>query len=169
MGFPSPAKAGEGLGVRAGKLGIMPTAQKGQHSGQRWRTSATIQERARQLRQEQTPAEAKLWQALRDRRFKDYKFRRQHPIGRFIIDFFCPELSFVIEVDGAVHRNQDQVCRDEERTAMLQNMVYRVYRLTNEQVETNLSAALDGLYQMLSEVASTSAKTSPLPLWRERG
>jgi very-short-patch-repair endonuclease len=128
-----------------------------------------MQMRARQLRQEQTLTEAKLWQVLRSRQLKSYKFRRQHPIGRFIVDFCCPELRFIVEVDGAVHQQQDQICRDEERTAMLQSMGYRVYRLTNEEVETNLPGVLDTLYQTLAAMALASARSSPLPLKRERG
>jgi very-short-patch-repair endonuclease len=137
----------------------------GENKRGRRRTSAAIQIRARQLRYEQTPAEAKLWDFLRDRQLDGYKFRRQHPIGRFIVDFYCPEQKLVVEIDGPVHHEQTD--RDEERTQVLQASGYRVYRWTNEQVEENLAEVLNVLQRFLSTNSLETA--SPLPLRRERG
>lgn len=69
-------------------------------------TTKEIEEAARLLRQQLTPAEAKLWEALRGHQLKGLKFRCQHPIGRFIVDFYCPSLKLVIEVDGSIHTQQ---------------------------------------------------------------
>ena len=69
----------------------------------RWRTTAVLQERATQLRQEQTPAEQKLWARLRRKQLYGLKFRRQHPIGRFVVDFCCVSQALVVEVDGDSH------------------------------------------------------------------
>ena len=68
-----------------------------------WRASVGIKQRAKQLRSEETHAEKLLWQQLRGRKFCNLKFRRQHPIDRFIVDFFCSELRLVVEFDGSVH------------------------------------------------------------------
>lgn len=114
----------------------------------RRRTSAAVQIRARQLRHEQTPAEAKLWDLLRDRQLDGYKFRRQHPVGRFIADFCCPERKLIVEIDGPVHKKQTD--RDEARTEAIQTLGYCVYRWTNAQVEQNLPEVLDALRRALS-------------------
>lgn len=126
----------------------MAMCDAGENKRARRRTSAAIQIRARQLRYEQTPAEAKLWDFLRDRQLDGYKFRRQHPIGRFIVDFCCPERKLIVEIDGPVH--QEQTDRDETRTKALQALGYHVYRWTNEQIEQNLAETLDALRLVLS-------------------
>ena len=107
----------------------------------RWRTTAAIQERAQQLRQEQTPAEQQLWARLRHKQLYGLKFRRQHPIGRFIVDFCCLSHALVIEVDGDSHSAQEAY--DQERTAWLEDRGYRVIRFTNRQVERQIDAVLD--------------------------
>ena len=108
---------------------------------QRWRTTAAIQDRARELRREQTPAERKLWSRLRRKQIYGLKFRRQHPIGRFIVDFCCVPQTLVIEVDGDSHSVQGEY--DRERTAWLEDRGYRVIRFTNRQVERQIDAVLD--------------------------
>jgi len=84
----------------------------------RWRTSAVMLARARQLRREQTPAEALLWGHLRNRRLKGLKFRRQHPVGRFVADFYCAQHRLIVELDGAVHQRQREY--DDLRTEELE-------------------------------------------------
>ncbi len=73
--------------------------------------------RARELRQPQTPAERKLWSRLRNQRLGGFKFRRQHPIDRFIVDFYCATCHLVVEVDGDSHTEQAEY--DAARTAWL--------------------------------------------------
>lgn len=104
-------------------------------------TNQEIEEAARRLRQELTPAESILWQALRGRQIEGLKFRCQHPVGRFIVDFYCPSVKLVIEVDGGIH-DQQQVY-DQARTEKLEAFGYRVLRFTNEQVMKDLSAVLE--------------------------
>ena len=87
--------------------------------------------RARALRASEAPAEAKLWAMLRGRRLRA-KFRRQQPIGTFIVDFFCAEARLIVEVDGPSHETRGAY--DARRTAWLEGQGYRVVRLTNEQV-----------------------------------
>lgn len=69
-------------------------------------TTPAIEEAARQLRKQPTPAEEQLWQALRSRKLHGLRFRRQHPVGQFILDFFCPDYKLAIKLDGSVHDGQ---------------------------------------------------------------
>ena len=70
-------------------------------------TTRSIEQAARHLRQHLTPAEEKLWSALKGRQVKGLKFRCQHPVGKFIVDFYCPSCKLVIEVDGGIHNQQE--------------------------------------------------------------
>jgi very-short-patch-repair endonuclease len=81
-----------------------------------------------------------MWELLRNRRLHGLKFRRQHPIGEFIVDFYCAEQKLIIELDGAVHKQQRE--RDEERTAVLERQGYRVLRIKNAEVERDLEEVL---------------------------
>ena len=106
----------------------------------RWRTTAGIQNRAKELRREQTPAEQKFWAHLRRKQLYGLKFRRQYPIGRFIADFCCVSERFVVELDGDSHSQQEEY--DQERAAWLEDRGYRVIRFANRQVERQLDAVL---------------------------
>lgn len=90
--------------------------------------------RARNLRKNQTEAENKLWYFLRNRRFFHLKFKRQHPIGNYIADFYCHEQAIIIEVDGGHHAEEMQRTHDDERTAFLKEQGYRVIRFWNNDV-----------------------------------
>ena len=105
-----------------------------------WRTTAAIQDRARELRREQTPAEQQLWARLRRKQLYGLKFRRQHPMGRFIADFCCVPERLVVGLDGDSHSQQEEY--DQKRTAWLESRGYRVIRFTNRQVERQLDAVL---------------------------
>lgn len=135
---PSPAAAGEG--------------GRGDEGLKRRRTTQPVQVRARQLRREQTAMEARVWEHLRNRQLDGFKFRRQHPLGRFIADFYCPERLLIIEIDGAIHR--DQADRDEVRTAALETAGYTVMRWTNEQVEYQLPMVLEQIRHALRRCPS---------------
>ncbi len=93
-----------------------------------------VQEVARTLRQRPTPAEALLWERLRDRRLGGLKFRRQHALHSFVLDFYCPAHGLAIELDGAVHAEPDQRRRDAERSDQLAAAGVRVLRLGNAAV-----------------------------------
>jgi very-short-patch-repair endonuclease len=82
-------------------------------------------QRARALRQQMTDAERLLWRHLRNRGLGGWKFRRQYPVGPYIVDFICPEKNVVIEVDGGQHA--DDVKHDSQRSAYLNKMGYRVF------------------------------------------
>jgi very-short-patch-repair endonuclease len=137
-------RRGVGKGSIAGELREMPNDRH----NQRWRMSGTKQQRARQFRREQTPAEVLLWERLRDRQLDRCKFRRQHVINGFIVDFCCLERHLVIEIDGSIHIQQ--LDYDAERDALLETLGYRVIRYTNEQVMQHLEAVLASISQHLA-------------------
>src|SRR5436305_562887 len=96
----------------------------------------TPRSRARQLRKDQTSAEARIWRELRYRRFAGYKFRRQHPIGPFIADFYCHEARLVIEFDGESHLGREDY--DRRRQDWLEAHGYKVLRFYNNDIPANL-------------------------------
>jgi very-short-patch-repair endonuclease len=112
-------------------------------------TNPATEAAAKRLRKSMTPAEQKLWQALRVSKLSGLKFRRQHPVGNFIVDFFCPEHKLVIELDGGVHDQQQNY--DIARSEKLHSYGYRVIRFRNEEVLADLEAVLE---QILQTVAS---------------
>jgi len=103
-------------------------------------TTPAIEQAARRLRKEPTLAEAHLWQALRRRQLASLKFRFQHPIGRFIADFYCPSAKLIIEIDGGIHDQQQPY--DEARTEQLEAFGYRFLRFSNKEVLTDLPHVL---------------------------
>jgi len=104
-----------------------------------------IFERAQQLRKQTTEAEEKLWEQLRNRRFEGLKFRRQHPLNRFVADFYCHEKRLVVEVDGGIHNEKEVIERDEGREVDLQNFGLTIIRFTNEEIMTNMGEVLEKL------------------------
>lgn len=96
-----------------------------------------------------TPAEKILWEELRDSKLNGHKFRRQHPIGKFITDFYCHEKKLVIELDGGIHDTEDVKERDEGRTCELENFELHVIRFTNEDIYTDLDNVLKRLKVLL--------------------
>lgn len=85
-----------------------------------------------------TPAEQELWDALQNKRLDGLKFRRQHPVGPFILDFWCPACKLVVELDGEVH--DGQMDYDDARTQQLRDYGYRVIRFRNEEVLNDLAS-----------------------------
>ncbi len=114
--------------------------------------------RRRDLRQRSTQAERKLWAELRDGRFFGYKFRRQHGIGPYIVDFFCHELRLVIEVDGDSHFMDGAAEYDRVRQRWLENLNLRVVRFTNDDVLKNLDEVLNSLKALFPSSLSTSVE-----------
>jgi len=104
-----------------------------------------VQDSARELRQGETSAEKVLWKELRGQKLAGIKFRRQHPVGRFVLDFYCSASHLVIELDGDIHKGQEE--RDAARTAQLQAYGYQVIRFRNEEVLNNLKSVLERIRQ----------------------
>jgi very-short-patch-repair endonuclease len=95
--------------------------------------------RARKLRGDSTPAEETLWSHLRDRRLLGLKFRRQAPIGPYVADFLCHELRLILELDGPIHDEEAQIAHDLNRDANLKALGYRILRVTNQEIQDNLT------------------------------
>ena len=106
-------------------------------------TTPEIEQAARRLRKNLTPAEAVLWQALRNKQLAGLRFRCQHPVGNFILDFYCPACKLVVEVDGKIHDRQ--IDYDDARSSKLAEYGYRVLRFSNERV-------IDDLPEVLAEI-----------------
>jgi ATP-dependent DNA helicase RecQ len=123
------------------------------------RIHPTIRQFARELRQPQTPAEATLWRYLRNRNLK-YKFRRQHPIDFFIIDFYCAEAKLLIEIDGDSHLVKEQMEYDKARTGYLEERGYKVIRFTNNDVRYNINAVADEIIKAVEKRIKEMNKTS---------
>jgi len=96
--------------------------------------SSITHQRARELRRSLTPAEQILWEVLKNRQLEGYKFRRQHPIYRYIADFYCHELRLVIELDGEVHDEIDQQEHDSNRDLVIREFSVRILRFKNQEV-----------------------------------
>ncbi|MGI9118346.1 MAG: endonuclease domain-containing protein [Minisyncoccia bacterium] len=99
-------------------------------------------EKVRKLRKESTNAEKMLWKILRNSTL-GFKFRRQHPIENFIVDFYCFELKLAIELDGSVHNERFQKDYDNARTKSLNVLGINVLRFSNTEVENNIENVLD--------------------------
>lgn len=109
-----------------------------------------FKQRARTLRVEQTNAEEKLWQKLRGRRLARWRFRRQHPVDRFIVDFVTLDGKLIVEVDGATHSTDAELKRDAERTRILESMGFHIVRVTNEDVRENIEGVVETLWEELT-------------------
>ncbi|VEP14003.1 conserved hypothetical protein [Hyella patelloides LEGE 07179] len=108
-------------------------------------TTPEIKLRAKQLRNNMTPAEKVLWEALRKKPLNGLKFRRQHPVGRFILDFYCAQYKLVVEIDGEIHLTQQEY--DAARTKHLNSYGYKVIRFSNNEVFHNLDSVLERIWQ----------------------
>ena len=95
------------------------------------------------LRRTSTDAEAALWLQLRGKRLADFKFRRQHPIGPFILDFYCPAKQLAVELDGGQHYQPSAQVYDEERTQYLRRRGVSVLRFPNDLVLKEISAVIE--------------------------
>ena len=89
-----------------------------------------------------TPPEARLWVCLRRRGLADLKFRRQHPIGPYVVDFYCSEARLAVEIDGATHDHPDQIRHDRRRSAWLESQGLGVMRVLAEDIRVNLEGVL---------------------------
>lgn len=98
--------------------------------------------RAANLRARSTSAEARLWRMLRNRRLGRWKFRRQHPIDRYVVDFVTLEGRLVVEVDGATHSLPTELRYDAERTRILEALGYRVVRIGNGDIYENIEGVM---------------------------
>ncbi|MFN5072164.1 MAG: leucine--tRNA ligase [Cyclobacteriaceae bacterium] len=145
---PSPVEKGKGDEVHAQDF-IFTTDSK---------TWQALKDHARENRKNPTEAEDALWQAVRNSSL-GFRFRRQHAIGRFLVDFVCIEKKLIVEVDGAIHQNQ--IREDEERKVILEHEGFRVIRFTNTEVLQQLPFVIEKIKSALF--------SSPSPVERGSG
>jgi very-short-patch-repair endonuclease len=108
---------------------------------------------AKDLRANATEAERKLWAMLRAKQMTGLRFRRQQPIGPYIVDFFCSAAKLIIELDGSQHGDAERIRYDIARTKWLEERGYRILRFSNADFLREKNAAVDAIY------AATSAST----------
>lgn len=108
-----------------------------------WRgASNSVFRKAQHLRDNLTEAETLLWNKLKAKQFLGYKFRRQHPISRYVADFYCHRLKLIIEVDGEYHNEKNQIIKDKERTEDLNFQGMKILRFTNQDVINNMDSVV---------------------------
>ncbi|MDI5896559.1 UvrD-helicase domain-containing protein [Flavobacterium yafengii] len=158
---PSLSKGkGDGIVSSVGKLGYM--------TGRNY--SHLLIEKAKEMRKQPTHAEKVLWMELKSKSLKGYKFRQQHLIDDFIVDFVCLSKKLVVEVDGDYHFTEEQIELDINRTQTLIKLGYKVIRFTNEQVIKNISEVLKRIKEELiqqEEIQNSNLSvSSPSPSGR---
>jgi very-short-patch-repair endonuclease len=116
--------------------------------------------RAQRLRQNTTDAEQKLWRALRRNQIGELSFRRQHPIGAYVIDFYCPALRLAIEVDGGQHGGDAGHAYDDRRSRWLGSKGITVLRYWNNDVLSNLEGVLENIVHAIETLKSRRATPS---------
>ena len=116
-------------------------------------------EKARQLRNKMTGAEEVLWIHLR-KGMNGYKFRRQHPLGPYIADFFCHKVKLIIEIDGSIHNNDDTRNNDITRQNELEKMGYTVIRFSNVEVYKQIDSVLNKISEIVNNIIKTKAPLS---------
>jgi very-short-patch-repair endonuclease len=127
-----------------------------------WQVSTKQRTRARALRRDSTDAERIIWNAVRAHRLAGASFRRQTPIGPYIVDFVCHDANLIVEIDGGQHFESEQMKRDARRSSFLSSKGYRALRFTNYDVMTNR--------QGVSETIAAAVMHTPSPpLPRKRG
>ena len=107
--------------------------------------------RARQLRRDQTHPERVLWYALRSRRLESFKFRRQRPMGRYVVDFVCLEHMLIIELDGESH-DEFNYAHDVQRQAWLESQGYRVLRISNDDILNDMENVILAILKALAPI-----------------
>jgi type I restriction enzyme, R subunit len=113
---------------------------------------------ARELRKSQTTAEKIFWDTVKKRRFLDLKFRRQHQVGFYIVDFYCSEYNIVIELDGGIHDKPANKKNDAERDLSLKLQGYKVFRFRNERIISELNSVLQELAEYIHLHPSPSGR-----------
>jgi len=149
----SPLPQGEGLGVRESDAKTFESNSP---------LPDELKARVRKLRQNATEAENLMWSILRNRAFHDAKFRRQHPVGGFILDFYCHEAKLAIELDGSQHNEGEQVKYDGERAKILHEQHgIQMVRFWNSEVLNKTEEVLNILWDILDECLVPSSPTLP--------
>lgn len=123
-------------------------------SGVHDRAYSTVFKNAAYLRKNMTDPEKRLWEALKAKRL-GFKFRRQHPIGVYVLDFYCHQLRISIEVDGGYHLNIEQKTKDKARTEYLESVGITEYRFTNE----DITECFDDIIVKIQDILQNARRT----------
>ena len=110
-----------------------------------------ILKNARVLRKNMTKQERKLWSILKNKQFFDLKFRRQVPIGQYIVDFVCEKYNLIIELDGGQHNESINIKNDDRRTAFLMEHGYQVLRFWNYEIDNDIDSVCEVIYKSIFE------------------
>ena len=105
-------------------------------------------ELAKKLRKNSTQQEQKLWSLLKSKQYKNLKFKRQQPIGHYIVDFICREKWLIIEIDGGQHNQDNNIVYDEERTKYLESKGFKIIRFWNNDIDNNIEGVFDVIDKM---------------------
>lgn len=132
-----------------------------------WKTPRTARDNARRLRRDLTDAERGIWKELRAHRLHGASFRRQKPIGPYIVDFVCETFCLVIEIDGGQHYEPQGIAYDRQRDSYLASKGYRVLRFNNHDVLTNRVGVLETISATIQ--AEAPSLTSPASGGGEEG
>jgi very-short-patch-repair endonuclease len=119
--------------------------------------------RARRLRANMNATELLVWSRIRGRQLDGWKFRRQHPIGPYVVDFYCPAARLIVEIDGPAHGFDEQWAYDVRRQAWLESEQYQVLRVTVENISRSLDDALATIYYALLERENSGCLRRPHP------
>ena len=110
-----------------------------------------LKERRKELRNNPTTQEYMLWSKLKNKQLLGFKFRRQHSLNHYIVDFYCPKLKLIIEVDGKIHLRQENQINDKERDKNLREMGFSILRFTNEEVELEIQSVINRIQDFIKE------------------
>jgi len=110
-----------------------------------------LEERRKELRKTLTPAEATLWKYLQKKQLKGRKFRRQHSVGNYIVDFYCASENLIIELDGAIHLDFARQNYDHERTQQLEGLGFIIVRFENKLIFENIEGVLEEIRNHFKE------------------
>jgi len=110
---------------------------------------STTLAQAKTLRKNMTVQEKTLWNILRNNKFYGLKFRRQVPIGNYIVDFVCEIHNMIIELDGGQHNEPDNIEYDKQRTEFLENKGYKVLRFWNNEIDNNIDGVCEVIYKTI--------------------
>ena len=117
---------------------------------------------SRQLRENMTDAERKLWAKIRRKQIKEFQFYRQKPIGDYIVDFYCPRAKLVVEIDGSQHLVGETIQRDRIRDDYLSSLGLRVLRLTNTDVLTHIDGVVESILENMEGLEEKIPLSPPL-------
>ena len=151
---------------RARQVQSLPSPLAGEGVSRRLTGEGSQLQFAKHLRLNMTDAETRLWKALRAKRFENYKFRRQVPIGNFIVDFVCFQQRLIVEVDGSQHEGS---AHDARRDVWLKVQGFRVLKFWNVDVLKELDGVLIAILEGLRARPSPAPSGHPLPLGEREG